>query len=53
MRTTKKTRAMIQRLLDEHICDMNEVINEGRASVRITQANPTEIGWVETLALKK
>ncbi|GAA0371271.1 elongation factor G [Bacillus horti] len=47
----KQTRDMIKELLDERICEMNEVIHEGHSNVQIEQANPAKAAWIDTLAL--
>lgn len=41
---------MIRNLLDEHICEMSSVTEEGRASVRVDPADPDNDGWIETLS---
>lgn len=46
-----KVLAMIQNLLDEHICEMNDVENEGTETVKLNPADPATAGWLETLAL--
>ncbi|WP_096189851.1 elongation factor G [Evansella halocellulosilytica] len=48
----KKIVTMIQTLLDEHICEMNNVIDAGSSSVRIKRADPEESQWLDILALK-
>ncbi|KOP68688.1 tetracycline resistance protein [Bacillus sp. FJAT-18019] len=41
---------MIRNLLDEHICEMSFVTEDGSASVRVDTADPDIDGWIETLA---
>ncbi|MTI95504.1 MAG: TetM/TetW/TetO/TetS family tetracycline resistance ribosomal protection protein [Firmicutes bacterium] len=48
----QRTRAMIQELLTENICDMNEVFDVGSPSVTINHGDPKGLGWIETLALQ-
>ncbi|MDR9854217.1 TetM/TetW/TetO/TetS family tetracycline resistance ribosomal protection protein [Paenibacillus sp. VCA1] len=45
-----KVRNMIRSLLDEHICEMNIVENEGCEEVRLQEADPLSARWLETLA---
>ncbi|KOR89036.1 elongation factor G [Paenibacillus solani] len=41
---------MIRNLLDEHICEMSFVTEEGSATVRVDAADPDIDGWIETLS---
>lgn len=47
----QKVYTMIRNLLDEHICEMSSVTQEGSATVQVDVADPHKAGWVETLAL--
>lgn len=47
----EKVSTMIRNLLDEHICEMSSVTQEGSAAVRVGMADPHNAGWVEMLAL--
>ncbi|MEX3618970.1 GTP-binding protein [Paenibacillus glucanolyticus] len=46
-----RVRTMLRNLLDEHICEMSRVDNEGSTSVHVDMADPHNSGWLEILAL--
>ncbi|SDZ41374.1 ribosomal protection tetracycline resistance protein [Evansella caseinilytica] len=48
----KKVCQLIRTMLDEHICELTEVVNEGNGAVRIQSADPLKAGWLDTLSLR-
>ncbi|MGE7057080.1 GTP-binding protein, partial [Paenibacillus glucanolyticus] len=46
-----RVRTMLRNLLDEHICEMSRVDNEGSTSVHVDMADPHNSGWLEIMAL--